>query len=349
VLHSRFICSFDARRTKVIMTSYQPIPLQSLHDNHGRRFTYLRLSITDVCNFRCHYCLPNGYQGDGEPQPLSLPEIQQTVAAFAALGTRKVRVTGGEPVLRRDLTDILRAISSTPGIEQLAITTNGYKLPQHIDSWAAAGLSQLNVSIDSLDARVFKAITGHDRLREILSGIERALELELPVKVNAVLLRDQQDQLPQFLAWLRHTPVTLRFIELMQTGSQPDYFKRHHISGDVIRQQLLQQGWQALPRSPHAGPAQEYQHPEYAGRIGLIMPYSPNFCSSCNRLRISAAGKLHLCLFGEHGYDLRPLLQPQHQAELRQQLQELLQLKAAGHDLHQGNSGAIQHFAMIGG
>lgn len=329
--------------------SLQPIPLQPLHDNHGRQFSYLRLSITDVCNFRCHYCLPNGYQGDGEPEPLSLAEIDQIVQAFAATGTRKVRITGGEPVLRRDLVEILRQVKRTQGIESVALTTNGYKLLEHIDAWHEQGLDQLNVSIDSLDPRAFQAITGHDRLQQILAGIERGLQLGLAIKVNAVLLADQPQQLSEFLHWVKRTPVTLRFIELMETGDQPDYFARHHVSGESIKQQLLQQGWQLLARGPHAGPAQEFAHPDYQGNIGLIMPYSRHFCSSCNRLRISAAGKLHLCLFGEHGHDLRPLMRPEHQLELQQRLRELLQLKAASHDLHQGNTGAIKHFAMIGG
>lgn len=320
-------------------------------DTHGRRFSYLRLSITDVCNFRCNYCLPDGYQCSDKTEPLALEEIRQLAKTFAAHGTRKIRITGGEPVLRDDLPEIIRVLKQTPGIETVALTTNGYKINQHIDNWKAAGLDQLNVSIDSLDPQVFQTITGHNRLQEILNGIDRAFELGFKdVKVNAVLLKSHNaDQLNNFLNWIKFTPVTLRFIELMETGQNPDYFANNHLSGEQIKQQLLANGWQQKVRSKDAGPAQEFDHPDYQGSIGLIMPYSNDFCSSCNRLRISALGKLHLCLFGEQGYDLRHLMRENKKTELESAIRHLLQDKKASHFLHDGNTGAIQHFAQIGG
>jgi len=320
-------------------------------DTHGRRFSYLRLSITDVCNFRCDYCLPDGYQCSDKTQPLSVDEIRTLAATFAAHGTRKIRITGGEPVLRQDLPEIIRVLKQTPGIETVALTTNGYKINQHIDSWKDAGLDQLNVSIDSLDPKVFHKITGHNRLHEILTGLDRALTLGFGrVKVNAVLLKGHNgDQLNRFLDWVKTTPITLRFIELMETGQNPAYFTEHHLSGESIKQRLLVAGWKQKMRSKDAGPAQEFHHPDYQGSIGLIMPYSKDFCSSCNRLRISALGKLHLCLFGEQGYDLRPLMSDGKQQQLETAIQELLLNKKATHFLHQGNTGAIQHFAQIGG
>ncbi|WP_420588690.1 GTP 3',8-cyclase MoaA [Bacterioplanoides sp.] len=320
-------------------------------DTHGRRFSYLRLSITDVCNFRCNYCLPDGYQCSDKTEPLSLEEIRQLAKTFAAHGTRKIRITGGEPVLRKDLPQIIAALKQTPGIETVALTTNGYKINQHIDSWKAAGLDQLNVSIDSLDPKVFQTITGHDRLQEILRGIDRAFELGFKdVKVNAVLLKSHNaNELDSFLDWIKFTPVTLRFIELMETGQNPDYFAKNHLSGEQIKQQLLANGWQHKIRNKDAGPAQEFDHPDYQGSIGLIMPYSKDFCSSCNRLRISALGKLHLCLFGEQGYDLRHLMADGKQAQLETAIQGLLRDKKATHFLHDGQTGAIQHFAQIGG
>lgn len=320
-------------------------------DTYGRRFSYLRLSITDVCNFRCNYCLPDGYQCSDKTEPLSLEEIRQLAKTFAAHGTRKIRITGGEPVLRKDLPQIIAALKQTPGIETVALTTNGYKINQHIDSWKAAGLDQLNVSIDSLDPKVFQTITGHDRLQEILQGINRAFELGFKdVKVNAVLLKSHNaSELDSFLNWIKFTPVTLRFIELMETGQNPDYFAKNHLSGEQIKQQLLANGWQQKIRNKDAGPAQEFDHPDYQGSIGLIMPYSKDFCSSCNRLRISALGKLHLCLFGEQGYDLRHLMADGKQAQLETAIQGLLRDKKATHFLHDGQTGAIQHFAQIGG
>ncbi|XOV77640.1 MAG: GTP 3',8-cyclase MoaA [Aestuariibacter sp.] len=320
-----------------------------LQDLHGRRFHYLRLSITDVCNFRCDYCLPDGYECTTEKQQfLTLPEIKTILSAFAGLGTSKVRITGGEPTLRKDLPDIIATAANTSGIEQVAITTNGYRLPQVVEDWKSAGLTSLNVSIDSLDPKVFSSITGQDKLKTILTGVENALAMNLKVKVNAVLLKSAY-QLTPFLDWLKNSKVTLRFIELMQTGDNQLYFNKEHLSGEPLKDTLLEQGWTRVIRDKAAGPAQEFQHPEYAGRIGLIMPYSKDFCQTCNRLRISATGKLHLCLFAEQGLDLRPYMQEQDAAALQQQLQTLLQNKQATHWLNDGYTGATKHLAMLGG
>jgi cyclic pyranopterin phosphate synthase len=322
----------------------------TLQDTHGRRFSYLRLSVTDVCNFRCNYCLPDGYQCSDTPAPLRLDEIATLAQTFAALGTRKIRITGGEPSLRKDLPEIIRILKNTAGIEQVALTTNGYRLSKQIDDWIAARLDQLNVSIDSLDPQQFQAITGHDKLQEILNGIERARALGLTrIKVNAVLLKTfNESGLSQFLNWLKTTPVTLRFIELMQTGDNAGFFAAQHVRGEDIKQQLLQDGWQPKLRGSHDGPAQEFYHPHFSGQIGLIMPYSQDFCKSCNRLRISAQGKLHLCLFGEEGYELRPLLH-HASADIQQHIRTLLGQKKESHYLQAGRTGAISHFAMIGG
>lgn len=322
----------------------------ALIDRYGRRFRYLRLSITDVCNFKCSYCLPDGYQCDSERDFLRPTEIATLVSAFAGLGTRKVRITGGEPSLRKDLSEIIELCAQTPGIEQVAMTTNGFKLKQQVARWQQAGLTKLNLSIDSLDPRQFNAITGHNSLQDILAGLEDALALGLEVKVNAVLLKPYSEgQMHSFMAWLKSMPVTLRFIELMQTGDNQLYFKHNHLSGQPIKQQLLEQGWVQLLRDNTAGPAQEFSHPDYAGRIGLIMPYSKDFCSSCNRLRVSALGKLHLCLFAEQGLDLRALIQQGDVAALQQQLMDLLGHKEASHWLDQGYTGATRHLAMLGG
>lgn len=321
-----------------------------LTDALGRRFYYLRLSITDVCNFRCTYCLPDGYQGKPNESFLTLPEIQQTITAFAGLGTEKIRITGGEPSLRKDLPDIIAAAAQTKGIRTVAMTSNGYKLPKRIDGWVEAGLNQLNVSIDSLDPRQFASITGHDRLQEILTGLDRAAELGIKVKVNAVLMRGLNDQLSEFLGWLKHTPVTLRFIEVMETGDHSDFFKKHHMSGQSVKQQLLSDGWQPVLRAKSDGPAEEFWHPDYQGRIGLIMPYSKDFCASCNRLRVSSLGKLHLCLFSDHGLDIRPWMAADRDpTELQEKLVSLLQHKAPSHLLHEGKSGGTQNLSIIGG
>jgi GTP 3',8-cyclase len=325
-----------------------------LQDRYGRRFRYLRLSVTDVCNFRCTYCLPAGYQAPagGVTDPfLSADEVTVIAAAFARLGTSKIRLTGGEPSLRADLPELIRRCKATPGIRTVALTSNGYRLPQQIDDWHRSGLDALNISIDSLDRDEFARITGHDRLPQILAGLDRAAALGVPsIKVNAVLLREgQTERLAAFLQWLRHTPVTLRFIELMQTGDNGVFFRDQHVRGEERLQQLKAQGWQEAVRGHDAGPARELWHPDYAGRIGFIMPYSQDFCASCNRLRVSALGKLHLCLFADQGHDIRHWCRTGDVEGLMGHLQQLLGDKRESHQLQQQDTGATRHFAMIGG
>lgn len=321
-----------------------------LEDKFGRRFHYLRLSITDVCNFSCTYCLPDGYQCDSDRNFLSLNEISVVINAFAQMGTSKIRITGGEPSLRKDLPEIIKLCADTPGIEHVAITTNGYKLPDHLPSWIAAGIDSINVSIDSLDPRMFASITGHDKLKTIMNGIDMALDAGIKVKVNAVLMRQfNQSELGNFKDWIKRTPVTLRLIELMETGDNLKFFERNHVSGLPIKQQLIDEGWGQIVRGKSAGPAQEFRHPEYMGQIGLIMPYGKDFCSSCNRLRITAKGKIHLCLFAEHGIDLRSYMIEQNVDGLKQQLSSLLSDKEATHWLQDGYTGATKHLAMLGG
>jgi cyclic pyranopterin phosphate synthase len=264
----------------------------------------------------------------------------------------KLRLTGGEPTLRKDLVDVIALAASVPEIDKIAMTTNGVLLRRHVRDWRAAGLTALNVSVDSLDRARFAAITGHDRLDDILAGVEDALTLGFDaVKLNAVLLRGLNDeQLPAWLEYLRERDISIRFIELMQTGDNRDYFERHHVRAEALQAQLEAAGWTARPRAADAGPAIEYAHPEYAGRIGVIAPYARDFCASCNRLRVTAKGDLRLCLFGEIGIPLRPLLQDDAQHELLcATISRQLGIKRDAHRLHQGQTGLVPHLASIGG
>lgn len=324
----------------------------SLIDPFGRRFPYLRLSLTEACNFSCSYCLPDGYRADGRPRFIEPDEIRRLLRAFAALGMHKLRLSGGEPSLRKDLTDIIAIAAATPGVRKIALTTNGTRLPRQLPAWREAGLTALNVSVDSLQRGRFAHITGHDRLDEIQQGIEQALGMGFEaIKLNAVLLRGlNDDELPAWLDYLRDRPISLRWIELMRTGDNADYFARHHLRAEHIEAPLRAAGWRQLDRAPDAGPAREWMHPDYAGRIGIIAPYAKDFCAGCNRLRVTARGDLRLCLFGEFGSPLRPLLQHDDQFDaLLARIQVQLGLKAAGHGLHQGNTGLTPHLASIGG
>jgi cyclic pyranopterin phosphate synthase len=325
----------------------------ALADRHGRRFEYLRLSLTDVCNFRCSYCLPDGYRkAKGAPPNMSVDEISRLVSAFAQLGLWKVRLTGGEPTLRREFLEIARTVSGIQGIRKIAVTTNGYRLAERAQSYADAGISAINISVDSLKPERFRAITGHDRLNEILDGIAACRAAGVAsIKLNSVLLKGlNDDELDDFLAFVVEHDLVLRFIEVMRTNDNPVFFASHHLPGAFVCKRLEALGWQQQERLAGAGPAIEYANPRGPGRIGIIAPYSKHFCASCNRLRVSATGKLHLCLFGDAGIDLRPLLQQDSQQdELVERLQRLVATKAPAHLLHQGNSGATPHLASIGG
>ncbi|MGL1020731.1 GTP 3',8-cyclase MoaA [Vibrio vulnificus] len=321
---------------------------QQFEDRFHRKFYYLRLSVTDVCNFKCTYCLPDGYQPSGQKNSsfLNLSEIRRVVKAFADCGTSKVRITGGEPSLRKDFTDIIHTVASTQGIKRVATTTNGYRMEKHIGEWKEAGLNQINVSVDSLDPRMFHQITGENKFHQVMSGIDRAFEVGFEqVKVNVVLMKDlNHNELPAFLHWIKHRPIQLRFIELMQTGEMDTLFQQHHVSGVAIRNHLIANGWLLKVKAANDGPAQVFVHPDYQGEIGLIMPYEKDFCASCNRLRVSAKGKLHLCLFGDRGVELRDLLQQDDQeSDLIARIQSELQTKSVSHFLNEGQTGMTPH------
>lgn len=323
-----------------------------VEDRFGRRFPYLRLSVTDVCNYRCTYCLPNGYKKSHSDPFLTVLEIKRLVTAFAEMGTWKIRLTGGEPTVRKDFTEIAQTIRGIPGIRKLAFTTNGYKLPQRAKEFYDAGLRSVNISLDSLEPERFHKITGRDRLEEVIKSIQVCLNVGFEkIKLNTVLLKElNENEIDAFLDFVKGRPIVLRFIELMQTGENYLYFRQHHIISTIVKEKLIKCGWRLLERDNVAGPAVEYTHPDYRGRIGLISPYSKNFCATCNRLRLSARGHLHLCLFGVKGYDLRPFLQEDGQKEeLKYKIMDLMHFKRSSHFLQNGDTGARPHLASIGG
>ncbi|MFQ1017608.1 GTP 3',8-cyclase MoaA [Gilliamella sp. BG7] len=322
-----------------------------LVDNYQRRFQYLRLSITELCNFQCQYCLPRGYQPNKKHKFLSLSEINHVVATFTDLGVRKIRLTGGEPTLRGDFIDILSLISSYPSVKELAITTNGSRLLKNIHYWHQAGLNAINISIDSFSPHLFKLITGQDKLKELLHCVDKSLEVGIKkVKINTVLMKNMNDNLNDYLLWIKNIPVELRFIELMETGESNDIFNRYHLSGSFIETQLIAQGWELQPKKTLSGPAKIYVHSDYQGKIGLIMPYSKDFCKSCNRLRVSSIGKLHYCLFGDAAVDLRDLLESSEQKQqLKAKILASLMIKPEKHLLHDHRVGITPNLSYIGG
>ena len=327
--------------------------MHSLTDSFDRKFSYLRVSVTDACNFRCVYCLPNGHHKEKEAEPyLTVDEIRRLVTAFAEVGFWKFRITGGEPTLRRDILDILSTTARVPGVRKLTLSTNGYRLKQMAGEFLKAGVSQLNVSVDSLDSRRFHQITGQDRLGDVLEGIFTALALGFEaVKVNVVLMKGLTDsEIDDFISWVADVPVCVRFIELMQTGENRALFDFRHLSSSALQLKLVRLGWKRLERTEGAGPAVEFSSPGYRGTIGIIAPYSRDFCSTCNRLRINSRGGLRLCLFGDGDYSLRHLLQAENDKErLKEIISALILEKKVSHSLQDGLVGRTSNFATIGG
>ena len=326
----------------------------NLVDNFHRQLSYLRLSITDFCNFRCDYCLPDGYTANAGKRPdneLSVSEIDVLIQAFAKLGTTKVRLTGGEPSIRQDLPRIIELAKQTQGIQTVAVSSNGYRLAKHLSAWQTAGLNQLNISIDSFDPTIFKQITGFDILPTLLKDIDTLLATtDIKLKLNGILMADTAfDNLQSVLGFVKNRPVTYRFIEFMQTSDNKALFFAQHSSGQRIKDFLLENGWQSQRRASDAGPAIEYRHADYVGGIGLIEPYAPQFCDSCNRLRVSSQGKVHLCLFDNGSYDVRAFLANGDVDGLVHALQSLMPIKPEHHLLKQNDSGIMANLSMIGG
>ena len=329
--------------------------MNKMSDSFGRSFPYIRLSITDVCNFKCGYCLPNGYfKVENKPGFLNLDEISNLVAAFTKLGVSKIRITGGEPTVRKDFFEVLRNIKSEHKINNLVITTNGYKLNEIAEELIATGINGINISIDSLDRNKFKEITGKDRLPQILEGINILQNKGFKnIKVNAVLLKNVNDSLEEFQNWERfinNNEIDFRYIELMQTGDNLEYFKKYHISASNFRKYIESTDWKEISQIRDAGPSINYVHSKLKGKFGIIAPYSKDFCSTCNRLRITAKGELRLCLFGNTGTNLRPYLQNHNQTdELIELILKQLRFKKESHYLETGNTGITPHLASIGG
>lgn len=323
----------------------------TLVDGFGRSFHYLRLSVEDACNFRCLYCLPNGYHKTEAEQPLSVAEIGRLAGAFAELGFWKVRLTGGEPTVRQDILEIARTVARTPGIRRVALSTNGYRLTELAPDLKAAGVAAVNVSVDSLKPARFAELTGKDSLADVLRGIDASLALGLETKVNAVLMKGlNDDEFGKFVERTRERPLSVRFIELMPVADNMGFFTERHLKAETLVAWLGENGWAERARREGDGPAREFHKNGYQGSVGVIAPYAKDFCGTCNRLRVTSRGRLRLCLFSEADHSLRPLLQDDSQrGELKERVKTLLGLKEVSHYLPDGKIGNTKHFAMMGG
>jgi GTP 3',8-cyclase len=283
-----------------------------LHDAHGRRISDLRVSVTDRCNFRCQYCMPaEGLPWLDRDEILTFEEVERLVWLFVELGVTDVRLTGGEPLVRRDFPRLVAMLSRIEDLEDLSLTTNGFLLERDADALVAAGISRVNVSIDSLQRDRFFELTRRDALPQVLRGLEalaRHPEVH-PIKVNAVAMRGftEEEALP-FAEFARSTAFQVRFIEFMPLDADHAWRPDTVLPGDELRALIDRvHPLEELPREPHAT-ARVFRFRDGRGEIGFINPVSEPFCGDCNRIRLTAEGKLRTCLFSLHETDLRELL-----------------------------------------
>jgi cyclic pyranopterin phosphate synthase len=280
-----------------------------LRDRYGRAVTYLRVSVTAHCNLRCFYCLPR-MRAAGRPEQLDLDELAATVASGVALGITKIRLTGGEPLVRPGVVDLVRKLRALPGLRDLALSTNGTLLAEHAAALKAAGLMRVNVSVDSLRPAVFRALTGRDDLARVTAGIRAARDAGLaPVKLNVVVVRGvNDDELPALVEFAARHDAQARFIEYMPLGAG-ERWGSSYVSRAEILERLRPLLADAPPRH-RPGDTASYYPLAAGGEVGVISPVSCRFCDLCNRLRLTADGKLRPCLTSEGEVDVRAALRP---------------------------------------
>jgi cyclic pyranopterin phosphate synthase len=326
-----------------------------LIDAFGRHLTYLRVSVTDRCNLRCLYCLPEDADFPfGDRDFLSPAEIEGLVGTLVRLGIRRIRLTGGEPLVRKDILEIARRIKAIPGVEDLALSTNGTGLERLALPLKEAGVDRVNVSLDSLDPEVFREITRRGDLEEVWRGVEAALAAGLaPVKLNAVLMeRTGLEDVDRLVDLTLDRPLAVRFIEMMATDVNRHLQPGQYLSCDVARARIEERFGPLEPlgaaeTGPRTGPAKAFRIPNARGTVGFITPLSHTFCAECNRLRLTSRGELRLCLFADRVYPLRHLADDP--AALEGEILRVLAEKPAEHMLLQGNSGNLVSFMQIGG
>jgi cyclic pyranopterin phosphate synthase len=323
-----------------------------LRDRFGRSIEYLRLSVTDRCDLRCTYCLPTGFRGFEEPAHwLRFDEIERLVGAFARLGTRRVRLTGGEPLLRRDVAGLARRLAALPGIDDLSMSTNATRLARHAAGLRAAGVRRLNVSLDSLDRACTERITGRDSHASIIEGIMAAkAEGFDPIKINMVAMRGVNDgEIDTMAAFCIEHGFVLRLIEVMPmgaTGRDASYLDLAEV------QARLRARFDLAPQAAElgGGPARYLATRDGKSSIGFITPMSQHFCATCNRVRLSVDGTLYLCLGQEEKFEFRPLLRGgASDADLEAAIRQAIELKPERHEFNARPEKIIRFMAQTGG
>ena len=315
-----------------------------MKDNFGRDISYLRISVTDLCNLRCVYCMPkDGIAKKSHSDILSVEEISEITSAAAQCGITKVRVTGGEPLVRRGITEICRRIAGTPGIREVCMTTNATLLPQYAEELRAAGVSQLNISLDSLDSETYKAVTRTGELKGALAGIEAALTAGFEsLKINAVLMGGVNDgDIKSLIELTKRRNVSVRFIELMPIGECAGWSRERFVGNSTVLKTVPE-----LLETGADGVATLYRLPDGQGTVGLISPISSHFCRTCNRIRVTSDGRLKPCLHSEAEINLRGL----HGEALKNTIAEAILNKPQMHLLgEEQKSRSARNMNAIGG
>jgi GTP 3',8-cyclase len=328
---------------------------QPMIDPFGRHITYLRVSVTDRCDFRCVYCMAETMTFLPRAELLTLEELDRLGSAFIAKGVRKLRLTGGEPLVRRNIMWLIRALSRHlgGGLDELTVTTNGSQLALHADALAACGVKRINISLDTLDSAKFRAITRRGDLAQVMRGIDAAERAGLNIKINTVALRDvNEDEIEDMIRWAHGRGFGLTLIETMPMGEIDADRTAQYLPLSLLRARLEQHF--TFDDSPYrsGGPARYVDVRETGGKLGFITPMTHNFCESCNRVRVTCTGTLYMCLGQEDAADLRaPLRASREDALLHAAIDEAIARKPKGHDfvIGRGEQPLMRSMSVTGG
>ncbi|MCH8544897.1 MAG: GTP 3',8-cyclase MoaA [Alcanivorax sp.] len=334
----------------------QPVQQRELIDGFNRRVDYVRLSVTDRCDFRCVYCMAEEMTFLPRADILSLEELHRVARVFVSLGVTRIRLTGGEPLVRPGIEKLAAWIAAEPGLEELTLTTNAGRLASKATALRAAGVKRLNISLDSLDETRFRALTRTGNLADVLAGIQAAREAGFErIRLNSVIMRGRNDdEVLALTAFALENGLDIAFIEEMPLGAIDDHNRAEmFVSSEELRDTLAQR-YTLLPATDGtAGPSRYWRVAGESGRIGFISPHSHNFCHLCNRVRVTVEGRLLLCLGNEHSVDLKPLLRehPEDDAPLAQAIIAAMDIKPERHHFsHDDNAEQLVRFMnMTGG
>ena len=325
--------------------------MTQLIDPFKRQIEYLRLSVTDRCDLRCNYCIPEGFKGfEQPPHWLNFDEIERLLQAFASLGLKKIRLTGGEPLLRRNFPELAGRITKINGIEDLSVSSNATQLKKQAVALKDNGVTRLNISLDSLNREKYKSITGRDQLEAVLSGLNTArLANFSQIKINMVVMKGvNDDEIDDMLRFCSERGFILRLIEVMPMGQTGQ--NSHYLDLQIIKKYLQEKYALVDGVVPGAGPARYLQSVDGSFSVGFITPLSQHFCETCNRVRLAVDGTLYLCLGQDNKYEFRPLLRDNaSDEELKSAILQAISLKPEKHEFRESPNKIVRFMSMTGG